>query len=91
MPKLDLTREALDFLDSLPARQYKQVVATLFSLLKNPMPQDAKKLVGYPYHRVDAGEYRIIYDTMEDTVRIFLIGKRNDDAVYKQLILRTES
>ncbi len=85
MLKLDMTRDALDFLDSLPAKQYKQVVATLFDLLKNPMPQDAKKLVGYPYHRVDVGEYRVVYDLAEDAVRIFLIGKRNDDAVYKQL------
>jgi mRNA interferase RelE/StbE len=85
MLKLDMSREALDFLEALPSKQYKQIVATLFGLMKNPEPQDSKKLVGYPYRRVDVGEYRIVYDTWEDTVRIFLIGKRNDDAVYKQL------
>lgn len=85
MLKLDLTRDALDFLDSLPGKQYKQVVGALFDLLKIPEPHDAKKLIGYPYRRVDVGEYRIVYDIKNDTVRVFLIGKRNDDAVYKAL------
>jgi mRNA interferase RelE/StbE len=85
MLKLDLTRDTLDFLEALPGKQYKQIVGTLFGLLKNPEPQDAKKLVGYPYRRVDAGEYRIVYDTQDDVLRVFLIGKRNDDEVYKEL------
>lgn len=85
MLKLDLTRDALDFLDALPGKQYKQVVGTLFGLLKNPEPHDAKQLVGYPCRRVDAGEYRIVYDNKDGTVRVFLIGKRNDGEVYKAL------
>jgi mRNA interferase RelE/StbE len=37
--------------------------------------------------RVDSGEYRIVYrfDTNLDLVEVILVGKRNDDEVYKQL------
>ena len=41
------------------------------------------QVVTYSYRRVDVGEYRIVYDLPEDMVRVLLIGKRNDDAVYK--------
>ncbi len=54
----------------------------------NPLPADYKKLTGYPgYYRVDSGEYRIVYrlDIDADLVEVILVGKRNDDEVYKQL------
>jgi mRNA interferase RelE/StbE len=52
------------------------------------LPADSKELTGYSnYYRVDSGEYRIIYrfNASEDLVEIILVGKRNDDEVYKQL------
>ena len=42
-------------------------------------------LRGYPFYRIDVGEYRVIYDLDGDVVRIILIGKRNDDEVYRRL------
>jgi mRNA interferase RelE/StbE len=35
--------------------------------------------------RVKAGEFRIIYALEGDAVQIRLIGKRNDDDIYKAL------
>jgi mRNA interferase RelE/StbE len=85
MRRLELTRVALKFLDGLSAKQFKQVVALMLDLLRNPEPHDARPLKGYSYRRVDVGECRIVYDLPEDLVRVLLIGKRNDDAVYKDL------
>lgn len=52
----------------------------------NPYPQDSKVLMGYPaYRRVSVGEYRIVYRVVDDILLISLIGKRNDDEVYKKL------
>jgi len=54
----------------------------------DPMPSDTKELSGYSgYYRVDSGDYRIVYrfNSQEDLVEILLVGKRNDDEVYKQL------
>ncbi len=85
MLRLNLTNAALSFLDGLPGKQFKQVVNTMFDLLKNPEPQDSSSLKGYPYRRVDFGEYRIVYQAQGNDLKILVIGKRNDDEVYKKL------
>jgi mRNA interferase RelE/StbE len=83
--KLDLSRDALGFIQTLNPKQYRQVVGTVLGLLQNPKPQDSSALIGYPYHRVDIGEYRIIYNVAGDVLKVFLIGKRNDDEIYRTL------
>ena len=72
-------------LEQLPAKQFHQVVLSVLKLRQNPELHDAKGLKGYPeYKRVNVGEYRIIYRAKDDTLVVALIGKRNDDEVYKQ-------
>jgi len=85
MLRLDLTKKALAFLDKLPPKQFKQVSKKIFSLMVNPKPHDSKELKGQPYRRTDIGEYRIIYRVVENVLKIALVGKRNDSAVYKKL------
>ena len=80
-----MTRASLRFLDTLDAKQYRQVVSKVFALLANPAPQDAVKLRGHDYWRVDSGEYRIIYAVEQTVLLVPLIGKRNDDEIYKRL------
>ncbi len=53
--------------------------------MANPKPHNSKKLKGHPYQRTDIGEYRIIYHVKEDVLKVALVGKRNDSAVYKEL------
>lgn len=51
------------------------------------LPTDSKTLKSdSAYRRVDSGEFRIIYryESLQDTVTIVLVGKRNDDAVYRK-------
>ncbi|MFP4305733.1 MAG: type II toxin-antitoxin system RelE family toxin [Desulfococcaceae bacterium] len=85
MRKIDITKSAGKFIKKLPAKQYRQVVGTMLGLRENPMPHDSKQLSGYPeYRRVDIGEYRIVYRTDVDTVYIAVVGKRNDDEIYRR-------
>ena len=64
----------------------KQIVFKIFTLQDNPFPQDYKQLKGYnKAYLVDQGEYRILYTVEDDKIRVFKIGKRNDDEVYKNL------
>ncbi len=58
--KLLLSKVARDFLDTLPPKQFRQVVTTAFRLLSEPYPHDSKQLKGYPYHSVNIGEYRVV-------------------------------
>jgi mRNA interferase RelE/StbE len=85
MLRLDLTKKAIAFLDKLPPKQFRQVSKKIFSLMANPKPHASKKLKGHPYQGTDIGEYRIIYHVEEDVLKVALVGKRNDSAVYKGL------
>ena len=85
MRLLDLTPRSRRYVADLPAKQFRQLVTKIFALLDDPLPPDARLLNGFPYHRADSGEYRIIYRFDDQHVRIVLIGKRNDDAGYKEL------
>ncbi|OQX23385.1 MAG: hypothetical protein BWK80_26340 [Desulfobacteraceae bacterium IS3] len=85
MYKLDISKSAGKFISGLQAKPYRQVVSTILKLRENPEPHDSKQLVGRSeYRRTDVGEYRIIYRAENDTVKIAVVGKRNDSEVYKQ-------
>ena len=88
MPKPDGLGQILDFLKGLQPKISAQIARKIFALNLDPLPSDSKALVGYPNHfRVDIGEYRIVYSYVpsDDLVQIILVGKRNDDEVYKRL------
>lgn len=88
MAKLDGLEAVLDFLKGLQPKIAAQIAKKTLSLNINPLPIDSKQLKGYPgYYRVDCGEYRIVYrfTAKKDLVEIILVGKRNDDDVYKKL------
>ena len=85
MLSLDLTHQAKDFLGRLDPKQFRQVVRKIFSLMEDPKPADGKPLHGYAYWRTDIGEYRIVYRVEENTLKIALVDKRNDDEIYKKL------
>jgi mRNA interferase RelE/StbE len=83
--KLDMTHDCLKFLRTLNPKQFRQVVTALLSLLQTTEPQDSSLLTGYPYRRVDVGEYRIVYRVEGEVLKVPLVGKRNDDEVYRDL------
>ena len=84
---VQISRQAQKFLGKLPPKPKRQIATKIQSLTTNPFPQDSKPLKGFaPLHRVDAGEYRIVYRLEEEKLLLIaLIGKRNDDHVYRLL------
>jgi mRNA interferase RelE/StbE len=87
MLKIEISKRAEKFIRNLPAKQARQIAFKLNELRTDPEPHDSQKLKGYEvYRRADVGEYRIVYFVRESVVLIIvLVGKRNDDEVYKQL------
>lgn len=88
MAKLDGLQTVLDFIKGLQLKIAAQIAKKVLALNVDPLPADSKELIGYSgYYRVDSGEYRIVYrfNADEDLVEVILVGKRNDDEVYKKL------
>jgi mRNA interferase RelE/StbE len=80
-----MTNQAKKALKDLAAKQYKQVGSAIFNLLTNAEPHDSASLKGAKNgeRRIDVGEHRIIYVLTGEEVTVLVIGKRNDDEVYK--------
>ena len=85
MLKIDVFKPARDFLEKVPAKHRAQLVAKLLDLRREPYPPGSKALAGYPFHRVRAGDYRVVYVVVADTLNVLVIGRRNDDEIYRQL------
>ncbi|MEN3009636.1 MAG: type II toxin-antitoxin system RelE/ParE family toxin [Candidatus Bipolaricaulaceae bacterium] len=69
-----------------PARVQLQILRKILALFLDPRPGDSKRLAGSVY-RVTAGEYRVAYEIDEEASRVtvFLVAKRGDDEVHRQL------
>jgi len=87
MTDIRLKPSVVKFIKTLPPKHQRQVKDYLLKLTDNPQPPDTKPLKGYgPYLRGDSGEYRVIYryDKRRDCVTVVLVGRRNNDDVYKR-------
>ncbi len=86
MHAIDLSRQAATFLEGLPVKHARQIAEKLQILATDPEALPSELLKGYsPMRRLRAGEYRIIYTVEERIIQVRLIGKRNDDEIYKAL------
>lgn len=67
------------------AKIARQLMLRILELADNPRPQDCKS-IGEGF-RVDSGEHRIYYeiDAAHQVVNVLLVGRRNDDEVYRRL------
>jgi len=85
MRTLKLSHDAEKAWSGLQAKQYKQIGNAVLALLKDPVPMDSLLLKGATRgeRRVDIGEFRVIYTFDDDVVNVLVIGKRNDNEVYK--------
>jgi mRNA interferase RelE/StbE len=84
--QIDLSRQAERFLRDLPTKQARQIAEKLLALRIDPLSQSSEQLRGYaPMRRLRAGEFRIIFAVCDAVIQVRLIGKRNDDDIYKML------
>ena len=84
----NISDSVLKALPRLPKKHLRQVLTAIVELTHDPQPHDAKPLTGDKYKgfwRKTVGEYRIIYRFDDDLIDIMVVGKRNDDEVYKQM------
>ena len=86
MIKLRLSKEADRFLRKIPAKHGKQIALRIQALQENPSATPTEDVKGYPpFRRLKSGEYRVIYFIADGTLNVTLIGKRNDNEIYRQI------
>jgi len=86
MRRIELSKPAAAFLRQLPAKHARQIIERLDLLAEDAEKLPSEILKGYaPMRRLRAGEYRIVFVVEDESVQVRLIGKRNDDEIYKAL------
>ena len=86
MPRLDLSKQAAAFLRRLPSKQARQIAEKLRALEADASALPSEALKGYaPMRRLKSGEFRIIFAVETEVIEVRLIGKRNDDEIYRAL------
>lgn len=84
MLTIKLSKRADKALGKIQAKQAKQIAMRIKQLADDPEALPTVELKGYaPWRRAKSGEYRIIYKIDGDILRIALVGKRNDDEIYR--------
>jgi len=79
--RIDFTTSAARQIKKLPRPARERVLQLIEGLAGDPRPHGARKLVGEEAAwRVRAGDYRIIYDVIDDelTITVVRAGHRRD-------------
>ncbi len=80
-----LNRAAAKSLSRLSNRAQAQIAERILGLSVDATPHDSRPLKGFAgWHRIDVGEYRVIYRIEDDEVFVAILGPRNDDRVYRE-------
>lgn len=85
MLRINIGKRAEKYLRTLPKKPARQISLKLIELQRDPEPHDSRGLAHSAFRRADIGEHRIVYTFSTTTLFVPLIGKRNDDDVYRRL------
>ena len=84
--RIEIKRSAAKALKKIPKASRKRIVDKIDSLAESPPNPDTTKMKGNnPFHKVRAGDYRIVYEIQKDVLVILIvkIGHRKD--IYRNL------
>lgn len=73
-------RSAAKEIEALPPKDRRREVARIQSLAGNPRPAGSEKLSGEDKYRLRQGDYRILYEIIDDEliVTVVKVGNRRD-------------
>ena len=77
---IEVKASAVKVLERIPRDDQIQIAKKIKSLASNPRPNNCVKLSDSIYYRVRCGDYRIIYEILDDKLIIVIlkIGHRKD-------------
>lgn len=82
--RIEWKNSAYKELQKLPQQVISKTVAAVADLANNPYPTGVKKLVGSEHtYRIRVGDYRVIYEIIENRLIIEIVRVRHRKDVYK--------
>lgn len=82
--RIEWKNSAYKELQKLPRQMIQRIVEAVDDLPNNPYPSGVKKLVGSEFsYRIRIGDYRVIYEIIEDKLVIEIIRVRHRKDVYR--------
>ena len=78
--KILIKRSAAKELEAVPPRDRRRLVTRIEALAANPRPAGAQKLSGEDKYRMRQGDYRILYEIVDEDliVTVVRVGHRRD-------------
>ena len=81
--RIVLRRSAEKDLEALPQKDRRRVVARIALLAVEPRPHDCKRLSGEEKYRLRQGDYRILYEIVDDDLIVTVVKVAHRRAVYR--------
>jgi mRNA interferase RelE/StbE len=93
MRPINISKDSEKFLKKLEPKHAKQIALRIKNLAAQDHAHDTRPLKGTlsDYYRIDIGEFRLIYQYVDEVLHIPLIGKRNDSDVYRSMERKLDS
>ena len=78
--RLRLKKSAEKEIENLPRKDCARVVGAIQNLLDDPYGQNTQKLSGQEKYRIRVGNYRVLYEIINDelVVMVVKVGHRKD-------------
>jgi mRNA interferase RelE/StbE len=81
--RIELKKSAAKEIERLPSVVLKRIIEKIESLATNPRPQGCKKLSGEEKYRVRVGQYRILYEIMDEVLIVYVVKVSHRKEVYR--------
>ncbi len=78
--QINIEKSVLKKLGNIAKPDYVRIKAAILALAQDPRPPGCKKLKDRPGYRIRQGNYRVIYEVLDDQllVLVLAVGHRKD-------------
>jgi mRNA interferase RelE/StbE len=80
---IEFKKSATKELNSLPNKEIKKILNSINQLIENPRPIISKKLSASERYRLRVGDYRILYEIIDEILIIYIIKIAHRKEVYR--------
>ena len=81
--KIQIPSSVIKQLKKIPERDRVRIIKAIDNLAIEALPPDTKKLKGFDFYRIRAGDYRIVYSIEDKELVILIIKVAHRKDVYR--------